>query len=64
MFTYVCVGTNDLARAVAFYDAVMAALGQQRCDAASEPDGDATSSRRCVAASLRRLTLRIDLDDQ
>lgn len=40
MFTYVCLGTNDLPRAVAFYDPVMAALGQQRCDTASEPDWD------------------------
>ena len=40
MFTYVCLGTNDLQRAVAFYDPVMAALGQQRCDSASEPEED------------------------
>ncbi len=40
MFTYVCLGTNDLPRAVAFYDPVMAALGQQRCATASEPELD------------------------
>jgi catechol 2,3-dioxygenase-like lactoylglutathione lyase family enzyme len=40
MFTYVCFGTDDLPRAVAFYDPVMAALGHQRCDTASEPDCD------------------------
>ena len=40
MFTYVCLGTNDLPRAVAFYDPVMTALGQQRCDTSSEPDWD------------------------
>ena len=40
MFTYVCLGTNNLQRAVAFYDPVMAALGQQRCDSASEPEED------------------------
>jgi hypothetical protein len=40
VFTYVCLGTNDLPRAVAFHDPVMAALGHQRCDTASEPDWD------------------------
>lgn len=40
MFTYVCLGTDDLLRAVAFYDPVMAALGQQRCDTGDEPDGE------------------------
>ena len=32
MFSYVCIGTNDLPRAVAFYDAVMAPLGHPRFD--------------------------------
>lgn len=32
MFSYVCVGTNDLPRAVAFYDAVMEPLGHARVD--------------------------------
>lgn len=32
MFSYVCLGTNDLPRAVIFYDAVMAPLGHMRCD--------------------------------
>ena len=40
MFTYVCLGSRDLEQSVAFYDPVMAALGQQRCDTASEPDWD------------------------
>ena len=40
MFTYVCLGTNDLPRAVAFYDPVMAALDHHRCDTSSEPDWD------------------------
>lgn len=31
MLTYVYLGTNDLARASAFYDAVLAPLGMQRC---------------------------------
>src|SRR5690606_15319388 len=36
MFTYVTLGTNALPRAVAFYDAVLAPLGLQRCDTGSE----------------------------
>lgn len=31
MFTYVCLGTNDIAKAADFYDAVMGALGVSRC---------------------------------
>ncbi len=31
MLTYVYVGTNDLARAIRFYDATLAPLGMQRC---------------------------------
>lgn len=31
MFTYVCLGTNDLARAKSFYDAALGALGLSRC---------------------------------
>lgn len=38
MFTYVCLGTSDLARATRFYDAVMATLGYARCDTSAEPD--------------------------
>jgi catechol 2,3-dioxygenase-like lactoylglutathione lyase family enzyme len=38
MFSYVCLGSNDLQRAAAFYDAVLAPLGLQRCDTADEPD--------------------------
>lgn len=40
MFTYVCFGTNDLAAATRFYDAVLAPLGLSRCDIAGEPDWD------------------------
>lgn len=32
MFSYICVGSNDLPRSVAFYDAVMAVLGHPRID--------------------------------
>lgn len=32
MFSYICIGTHDLSRAVAFYDAVMAPLGHSRID--------------------------------
>lgn len=31
MFRYVCLGTNDLARAERFYDAVLSPLGHHRC---------------------------------
>src|ERR1700722_14299995 len=31
MFTYVCLGTNDLKTATRFYDATLATLGLQRC---------------------------------
>ena len=40
MFTYVCLGTNDLRKAAAFYDAVLATLGLRRSDTAGEPDWD------------------------
>ena len=36
MFAYVCLGTNDLARAGRFYDAVLGALGHARCDVSGE----------------------------
>ena len=36
MFTYVCLGTNDLARATVFYDATLGALGLSRCDVSGE----------------------------
>jgi catechol 2,3-dioxygenase-like lactoylglutathione lyase family enzyme len=37
MFTYICLGTNDLDRAVRFYDAALGALGLARCNVAGEP---------------------------
>ncbi len=40
MFSYVCLGTNNLARGRAFYDAVLAPLGHARVQGAD----DATSS--------------------
>lgn len=39
MFTYFCLGTNDIERAVRFYDPVMAALGLRRCDTGAEDFG-------------------------
>jgi catechol 2,3-dioxygenase-like lactoylglutathione lyase family enzyme len=36
MFTYICLGTNDLARATRFYDAVLGTLGLSRCDVSGE----------------------------
>ena len=38
VFTYITLGTNDLQRAVRFYDAVLAPLGLKRCDTSSEPN--------------------------
>src|SRR5512139_2294070 len=40
MSTYVCLGTNDLARAARFYDATLGALGLSRCDRSDEGDWD------------------------
>lgn len=40
MFTYVTLGTNDLERAVRFYDAALGALGLERCDTSGEGDWD------------------------
>ena len=40
MFTYICLGTNDLARAARFYDAALGALGLSRCDTSSEENWD------------------------
>ncbi|SCC92894.1 Glyoxalase/bleomycin resistance protein/dioxygenase [Thiomonas sp. X19] len=40
MFTYLMLGTNDLARAVRFYDPVMAALGHARCDTGNDASDD------------------------
>jgi catechol 2,3-dioxygenase-like lactoylglutathione lyase family enzyme len=39
MFTYVCLGTSDLARATKFYDATLAALGLNRCET-GDPEWD------------------------
>jgi catechol 2,3-dioxygenase-like lactoylglutathione lyase family enzyme len=36
MFTYLTLGTDDLERAARFYDPVMAALGQARCETPGE----------------------------
>ena len=38
MFNYVSLGTNDLGRAVRFYDATLAPLGLRRCDTSGEPN--------------------------
>ncbi len=40
MFSYICLGTNDLGRAIVFYDAVLAPLGLQRCQTPGEEDWD------------------------
>ena len=36
MFTYLCLGTNDPARAARFYDAVLGTLGHRRCEVSAE----------------------------
>ena len=36
MFTYLCLGTNDPARAARFYDAVLGALDHRRCEVSAE----------------------------
>jgi len=38
VFTYVCLGTNDLERSCRFYDAVLGTLGLSRCDVSGEPN--------------------------
>lgn len=43
MFTYVCLGTNDLGRATRFYDATLATLGWQRC-VTGDPGWDQTAA--------------------
>ena len=43
MFSHVCLGTNDPQRAARFYDAVLGALGQGRCEAG--PDWEAAGWR-------------------
>ena len=40
MFTYICLGSNDLMRSARFYDAVLGALGLVRCDTSAEGDWD------------------------
>jgi catechol 2,3-dioxygenase-like lactoylglutathione lyase family enzyme len=43
MLSYVSLGTNDLQRATAFYDATLAALGLTRC-ITGDPDWDRIAS--------------------
>ncbi len=40
MFTYICLGTNDIERGARFYDATLGALGLSRCDVADETNWD------------------------
>ena len=42
MFTYICLGTNDLDRAARFYDVTLSALGLQRCDTGGESGWEST----------------------
>ena len=43
MLSYVYFGTNDLARAILFYDATLAPLGMQRC-VTNDPEWDRISA--------------------
>ena len=43
MLSYIYFGTNDLARAIAFYNPVLAPLGMKRC-VTGDPDWDRTSA--------------------
>jgi catechol 2,3-dioxygenase-like lactoylglutathione lyase family enzyme len=38
MFTYITLGTNNLSRAITFYDALLAPLGLSRCVTQGEED--------------------------
>ncbi len=40
MFAYVCLGSTDVARSAWIYDAVLGALGRERCDTSGEPEWD------------------------
>lgn len=43
MLSYVYFGTNDLARAISFYNAALAPLGMQRC-VTNDPEWDRSSA--------------------
>ena len=43
MFTYLYLGTNDLERAIRFYDAAMGVLGHRRC-VTGDPEWDRISA--------------------
>jgi len=38
MFAYICLGSNDLQRSAAFYDATLGVLGYRRCDTSAESE--------------------------
>jgi catechol 2,3-dioxygenase-like lactoylglutathione lyase family enzyme len=38
MFAYICLGSNNLERSAAFYDAALATLGYSRCDTSGESE--------------------------
>lgn len=40
MFTYICLGSNDLQRSIEFYDAALKPLGLHRCATPGEEDWD------------------------
>lgn len=52
MIGYVTIGTNDLSRATAFYDALLAEIGAQRAWASD--DGVSWSTRRGAALAVMK----------
>ena len=61
MFSYVSLGTSDLARAVAFYDAALAPLGHQRIEGY---DPDATSAAWGLDDPGPHLWVTLPFDEQ
>jgi hypothetical protein len=62
MFTYVCLGTNDLTRATLFYDATLAALGLQRALWVCKPFNEqaATAGNGTMVALIARSWKAVD----
>ena len=72
MFAYICLGSNDLERSAAFYDAVLGTLGYSRCDTSAESETSWTgwlgwgvyeNGGAVQDALTRRPAGRVSLDD-
>lgn len=59
MFSYMMIGTNDLGRAIRFYDAVMAVLGHARIE-----DGDPRWASWGVPDPGPHITVGVPFDSQ